>query len=205
MDRFSFFFAFYGLILGLAATEILSGFGRFVRLRATRKIDPQTALLALFSFLAICATWIDAWQSLSKVTLDFAGLWAPILIATCYYLAATVVFPPEPDEIESTAEYYAERKTFVVVMLLAAEILVNLTFLPVFEQNLRDRPAVFWLFELPLNLLIKGAFIALLVVKSRRANLLWLIALILLFAVPYWTWGAVAGVIQQHFGGLWQA
>jgi hypothetical protein len=90
-------------------------------------------------------------------------------------------------------------------MLLAAEILVNLTFLPVFEQNLRDRPAVFWLFELPLNLLIKGAFIALLIVKSRRANLLWLIALILLFAVPYWTWGAVAGVIQQHFGGLWQA
>ena len=203
MDRFSFFFAFYGLILGLAATEILSGFARFVRERATRKIDAQTALLALFSFLAICATWIDASLSLSKVTLDFDGLWAPVLIATCYYLAATVVFPTELDKIESTAEYYAERKAFVVIMLLAAECLVNLTFLPIFEQNLRDRPAVFWLFELPLNVLIKGAFIALLLVKSRRANLLWLIALILLFAVPYWTWGAIAGAIQEHFGDSW--
>ena len=86
MDRFSFFFAFYGLILGLAVTELLGGFARLVRARALRKLEPQTALLALLIFIVICATWIDAWNSLTKtITLDFAGLWAPILLATFYY------------------------------------------------------------------------------------------------------------------------
>jgi 2,5-diketo-D-gluconate reductase A len=31
MDKFTFFFGFYGLILGLAATELLKGFGALVR------------------------------------------------------------------------------------------------------------------------------------------------------------------------------
>ena len=80
-----------------------------MRARAFAKVDAQTALLALFAFLAICATWIDAWSTFQKVTLDFASLWAPILIATIYYLAATVIFPTDPDDFESLAHYYPER------------------------------------------------------------------------------------------------
>ena len=96
VDRFSFFFAFYGLILGLAVTELLGGFAAMVRARALRRLEPETALLALLTFIAICATWIDAWDSLQAITLDFAGLWAPILLATLYYLAAAVIFPAIP-------------------------------------------------------------------------------------------------------------
>ena len=98
MDRFSFFFAFYGLVLGLGVTEVLKGFADFVRRRPLRTIDPQTALLATFVFIDICATWIDAWTSLKGVSVDFAGLWAPILLATAYYLAASVVFPRDDED-----------------------------------------------------------------------------------------------------------
>src|SRR4051812_31326318 len=90
IDRFSFFFAFYGLILGLAVTELLGGVARMVRAKALKQLEPQTALLALLVFVLICATWIDAWVSLKAITLDFAGLWAPILLATAYFLAAAV-------------------------------------------------------------------------------------------------------------------
>ena len=200
LDRFSFFFAFYGLILGLAVTELLGGFAGMVRARALKRIEPQTALLALLTFIVICATWIDAWVSLRTITLDFAGLWAPILLATVYYLAAAVVFPRNPPEYEQLATYYAERKRFVVGMLLAAEFLVNFTFRHVFGAELQHRPAVFWLWNLPYNLSIKAAFIALLVVRGRRANVALLVLLILLFTIPYWEGGMIASAIARQYG-----
>src|SRR3954469_26029280 len=100
MDRFSFFFAFYGLILGLAVTELLGGFAGIVRARALKRLEPQTALLGLLIFIVICATWIDAWNTLTTISLDFEALWAPILLATFYFLAEAVVFPSDPAEFD---------------------------------------------------------------------------------------------------------
>src|SRR6202000_264827 len=95
-DKFSFFFGFYGLMLGLAVTELLNGFGKLVRAGEVRKLGWQTGLLAVFLLIVIIATWIDAWESLRGVSLDIAGLWAPVLIAILYYLASTIVFPEHP-------------------------------------------------------------------------------------------------------------
>ncbi len=39
-----------------------------------RRIEAQTALVALLTFLLICATWIDAFGQFTNVSLDFAGL-----------------------------------------------------------------------------------------------------------------------------------
>jgi hypothetical protein len=200
IDRFSFFFAFYGLILGLAVTELLGGFAGMVRAKALRQLEPQTALLALLTFILICATWIDAWDSLKTITLDFSGLWAPILLATFYYLAAAVVFPHDPREYPRLATYFAERKRFTVGMLLAAELLVTFSYRGVFIDWFVHRPAVFWLWEVPYNVAIKGSFVALLFVRGRRANIALLAALILLFMVPYWDHRAVSAAISQHYG-----
>lgn len=200
VDRFSFFFAFYGLILGLAVTELLGGFARMVRAKAVRRLEPQTALIALLTFIAICATWIDAWTSLKTISLDFAGLWAPILLATAYYLAAAVVFPSDPKDYADLGTYFADRKRFVVAMLLAAELLVSVTFSNVIVDELRTKPALFWLWFLPYNFSIKGCYIALLIVRGRRANIALMIALILLFMVPYWVHGEAESLIARHYG-----
>ena len=109
MDRFSFFFGFYGLILGLAVTELLNGLGKLVRAGALRKLGWQTGLLALFLLLVIVATWIDAWESLRDVTLDIAHLWAPALVAILYYLAAAIIFPEHPAEWPALDVYFAVR------------------------------------------------------------------------------------------------
>ena len=181
-------------------TELLGGFARLVRARALRKLEPQTALLGLLTFIVICATWIDAWNTMTKITLDFEGLWAPILLATFYFLAAAVAFPSDHAEFDQLATYYAERKRFVVGMLLAAEVLVSFTFRGVIIDELHARPAIFWLWFLPYNLLIKGSYVALLFVRGRRANIATLVALILLFMVPYWVHGAMEQLISRHWG-----
>lgn len=154
MDRFSFFFGFYGLILGLAVAELLNGFGALVRAGEVRRLGGQTGLLAFFILLLISATWIDAWTSLRTVSLDFAGLWAPILIAILYYLSAVVTFPKSPADWPSLDDYFALRKQSVALLLLAAEFLVNYTYLP---GIYRSDPHKFWTWSVPYNIAIKLA------------------------------------------------
>lgn len=197
MDRFSFFFAFYGLMLGLAVAELLGGFARMVRARAIRKIDAQTALVGVLTFLLICATWVDAFDRFKDVSLDFGGLWAPILTGTTYFLAATVIFPTDDEQYGRMSDYFMERKQFVVAMLLAAETFVNVTFLDAYLDSFHRQPTVFWLFLVPYNFAINGAFIALLLVKSRRANIVLLAMLIALFVLVYWSRGAIVAFMGQ--------
>lgn len=204
MDQFSFFFAFYGLILGLAVAELLSGFAGLVRARAVRKIDARTALLAIFTFLLLCATWIDAFKT-RGVTLDFGGLWAPILVATCYYLAATVIFPTDEAEFDRLDDYFSERKWFVVAMIFGAEIFLNIQLFGIYVSEFVDRPASFWLVLLPFNLLINSLYIALLVVKGRRANIFCLAGLIIAFVAIYWSSGWLSDMADQRLGHLWSA
>jgi len=186
LDRFSFFFGFYGLILGLAVTELLKGLGALARAGELRRLGAQTALLALFVLLAVCATWIDAWDSLRNTSLDFAGLWAPILIAILYYLAATVTFPKDPADWPQLDDYYARRKRFVGLLLLAAEFLVNWTYREVLLAKLHHDPHDFWTWTVPYNIAIKLALLALIFARGRAANIAALIALNLLFLAPYW-------------------
>jgi hypothetical protein len=200
VDSFSYFITFYGLILGLALTELLGGFAHMVRARALRKLEPQTALLALFILIDICSTWIDSWVSLKQVTVDLAGLWAPVLIAICFYLAAAVVFPHDEADHERLADYYRERKRFVVALLLAIEMLIHVTYLPIFEERIAHRPEVFWLWTVPYNLAIEATMIGVILLRSRRANIALLVLLVLLILVPYWDQGVMQHAVARHFG-----
>lgn len=200
MDRFSYFFAFYGLILGLAVTEVLGGFARLVRARTVKAVGVQTSLLAALVFIVLCATWIDSFSRFREITLDLSGLWAPILTATCYFLAATVIFPTETAERVDFDEYFRTRKTFVIAMMLVAETGNNVSFIEIYVATLRDAPAQFWGFLLPVNLLINLTWIGLLFVKGKRANIALLSLQIFLFTAVYWSSGAISSLLEGTFG-----
>lgn len=200
MDSFTYFIAFYSLILGLALTELLGGFAHMVRARTLKKLEPQTALLSFFIFIDICTTWMDSWLSLKHITVDFAGLWAPVLIAICLYLAAAVVFPHDEADHERLADYYRERKRFIVGLLLAVEMLIHVTYLPIFEDRIAHHLAMFWLWTVPFNLAIEGSMVALLFVRSKRANVVLLAVLLLLLMVPYWDQGSIQNALARQYG-----
>jgi hypothetical protein len=205
MDRFSFFFAFYSLILGLAITEVLGGFGRFVRSHSTHKLGAQTALLALFTFVSITATWIDAFTTLKSIDLDVQSLWAPILTSTFYYLAASVVFPSSPEDFDHLDGYFAERKRFVVGLLFACELLATYSYLPLIIRGFHENRASTILFYVPLDILLKGSYIVLLFTRSKRGNIAMLLVLIALLLFIYWDNGAIARAIQHKYGAAWSA
>lgn len=200
MDAFSYFITFYSLILGLALTELLGGFAHMVRAKALKKLEPQTALLALFILVDICSTWVDTWISLKHVSVDMASLWAPVLITICLYLAASVVFPHDDADHERLADYYRERKRFVVGLLLAVEMLIHVTYWPIFELRIAQQPELFWLWTVPYNLAIEASMVALMFVRSRRANVALLVLLLLLIVVPYWGQGSIQNAIAHQYG-----
>jgi hypothetical protein len=200
VDSFSYFIAFYSLILGLALTELLGGFAHMVRARALKKLEPQTALLAFFILVDICSTWVDSWLTLKHVTVDFAGLWAPVLLAICFYLAAATVFPHDDAAHERLADYYRERKRFILVLLLAGEMLIHVSYLHVFEQRIAHEPELFWLWTVPYNLAIEATMVALMFVSSRRVNIALLILLLLLIMVPYWDQGSIQNALARQYG-----
>jgi hypothetical protein len=200
LDRFAFFFAFYGLILGLAVAELLGGFAGMVRAHALKKLEPQTALTALLTFVLIIATWVDTFTMSRSITLNFSDLWAPILLATFYYLGAAVVFPREVGQYAHLRAYFAARKRFVIGMLFAAEMVDHVTNYGWMMDNFQHNPAKFWGWIIPYNIAIDGCMLALLVVRDRRANVILLSVLILLFLVPYWNSGAVDPLIERLLG-----
>jgi len=200
VDSFTYFVAFYSLILGLGLTELLGGFAHMVRAKALNKLEPQTALLALFILVDICSTWVDSWLTLKHVSVDFAGLWAPVLLAICFYLAAAVVFPHDEADHERLADYYAERKRFVVGLLLAGEMLIHVTYLPILEQRFAHQPELFWLWTVPYNLAIEASMVAIMFLRSRRANVVLLVVLLLLIMIPYWDQGSIQNVLAGQDG-----
>jgi hypothetical protein len=200
MDSFSYFIAFYSLILGLALTELLGGFAQMARAKHLKKLESQTALLALFILVDICSTWIDSWLALKNVTVDFAGLWAPVLLAICLYLSAATVFPHDDADHERLADYYRERKRFIVGLLFACEMLIHVTYLPILEERIAHQPEVFWLWNVPYNLAIEASMVALLFVRSKRANIVLLIVLLLLLAIPYWDQGSIQNALAHKYG-----
>ena len=200
MDQFSYFIVFYSIVLGLAVTELLSGFARMVRAKTLRKLEPQTTLVAILTFVMLMSSWVDGWVTLKSVTIDFAGLWAPVLMATLYYLAAAVIFPHHEADHERLADYYGERRPFIIGMLLACGLLTHFIYRHVFAVLVHNQPAVFWLWVIPYNAAIDGSTIALLFMSSRRWNIVLLTVLILLMVIPYWEQGLIRDAIAHSYG-----
>lgn len=202
MDKFSLFFAFYSLILGLAVTEILKGFGHFARAHSLHKLGWQTTLLAIFTFSAITATWIDAFTALRSVDLNVESLGAPILTSTAYYLAAVLVFPSRSVDLERLDDYYLQHKRLVIGLLFAAELLVNFTFLPLMIEGYRTGSPAFFYFYLPFHVVQKAAYVAALFAKGKRANIAGLAVLILILLFNYWDNGAIPQFLDQSYATL---
>ncbi len=200
MDKFEFFFTFYGLLLGLAAAEILSSVGAYVRSRPLRTIEVQSALLALLTFIVICSTWIEAWWTRGSFELSFASMLPPIAAATAYYLAAVVVLPREESDYDRMEEYFARRKNFVVGMLIVAEVFVLVTFLPISVEMLRTTPALFWLQAVPLTVAILTAYVLLLLARSRRSAISAIVLQIIIFSMSYWSEGWISDAIKRAYG-----
>ena len=186
MSGFEMVFALFGLLLGLAIAELLTGFAHSwkARLRAeTRGAEPVRVgwlvpLLGLLVIMDQTAFWLYAYSLRDAIPLTFLSLLAVLAVVGGYYLLATFVFPDEPDAWPDYDDYYLRTNRIVVGGMIAINVAL-IAFAAALEasglriEETEGRGAV----SDAALLLAAPALIALFFVKSKRANLALLVAL----------------------------
>lgn len=178
MSAFEMMFTLLGLLLGLAIAEILGGLSRAVRLRRTAKpvqIGWLTPLLGLFVMLDLTRFWLEAWSVRDQLLVDYPSLVGILLIVGIYYLAATLIFPDDPDEWPDYDAWYDRQNRVVLGGMVIANVAATIGILALegasgtlAEQRTMSAEALMiGDFAILLTLVL---LVAVIVVKSRPAK-----------------------------------
>lgn len=193
MSPFELVFALFGLLLGLAIAEVLSGFSRALKLkRGVRpvRIGWLTPLLGLFMIIDLASFWLNAYHSRDQLTADNLTLLVVLLIVGTYYLAATLIFPDEPEQWPDFDAWYDKQNRFVLGGMLAANVgsaigNITLTIVRPVDTDVGSDASI--MADGIVGFSVLFLLIALIIVRSRRTNLVLLILLVALLIA-----GAVA-------------
>lgn len=125
MDRFEFYFSFYGLLLGLSVAEVAGGCANAVGARKLIRLGWLTPLLAIFVLLDISSFWIQAWRVRHQAAITYPAIFIGLAVALAYYLAAALVFPRQLSEWSDLDEHYTAHKKHVLGGVLFANLVVT--------------------------------------------------------------------------------
>lgn len=184
MTGFEFVFVLYSLVLGLSLVAVLTGLGRALELRlgkdngGTRfRIGWLTPLLAFFVMLDLLSFWLFAWTLRDHVTVSPRMLLAVIGFASAYFMAATLVFPSEPDRFADLDQHFFRVRRIVLGILI---VLVAVQW-----GYLQSIPAVRATLITPLSIGLTVMLLALMgaALTARRQG--WIITILALLILRY--------------------
>lgn len=181
MSAFEYFFGFFGLVLGLSVTEVVTGFSQAIQRRKHVAIGILTPLMALFVLLDLASFWNNLWQWLQTVSISLGLLLTGIAVAAIYYLAASLLVPKDLDAWPSLDEYFFVHKRWVSLGVLAANLIAGFGF-----TAFVSTPQEYWAALFSMGTILKTGYfsavlLALAFARGRAIN----IALILLGFANY--------------------
>ena len=189
MSGFEFFFSFYGLILGLAMAELLTGFANVARIGRFRDLGWGTTLLGIEVAFEILIFWLAAWHNYQKVTPSIGTLTIPFLSGSAYFVAAGIVFPRDDRQIGDLDAYFMARKGKVATLLLAIWALGIINEGPLIVSAVEaGRWSYLFGYYLPFNASIVAGYLVLILSQSYRwccAALMAMIAWFLFVSVAF--------------------
>ena len=189
MTAFEFTFSLFGLLLGFSLVEVLGGLARTMeaRLRPAQAGKSRfrsgwlTPLLGLFVMLDVVSFWAAAWVVRDQLIVSGPIFLGGLFFAGSYYLAAHLVFPAEPGAGPDLDDHYFRVRRLVLgamLGLLAIQLAYFLT-IPALAASFRD-PRLLASIAVFVILLVAG-----MVVRTKRASLIVLTALILRYVYEY--------------------
>ena len=188
MSAFEFLFTLYGLVLGLSVVEVVSGFARLAHERGTVKVGLLTPMLAVLLLLDLASFWVGAYGRFQTYDLTYATLVISLLIASLYYVAASVVFPrdfvAEPD---LDAVFMRHRRLVMIILLVCGVLAFDLV--PMLTAEGRTARLAAWTDPARAwkPLVFQFAAVAVIFVRDKRILLMLLAVMILPFIINFAT------------------
>lgn len=124
-EAFGFMFAFYGLLLGLAVAEIVSGFSRAYDERRKRKLGFIAPLFGTLLLVDLITFWMNAWAYRKLESVSYVVALVVALVALLYYFAATQVFP-KASEKDTLDNHIMEHRKVVVFCVMASNMITQI-------------------------------------------------------------------------------
>lgn len=185
MSGFDIVFALFGLVLGLAITEVLAGFSRVIKMRREVHVGWLVPVLGLVVLLDLTSFWSQASDMHTIIPGNLLTMMIVLALVGAYYLIATLIFPDDPEKWPDFDVYYDGVNRKVLGGMLAINVVslvasgVAFALAPEVKGAPADDDIGLWqtVFELAPVLLI----VALLLIKNRRVNLILLVAMALDF------------------------
>jgi len=173
MTVFEYVFSLYSLLFGLALAQVFGGFGNSLQERHKIHIGCLTPLLGLFVIVDLTSFWEIGWELRGMSGRPyFLYLLAGVLLAGIYYLAARLVFPRNFVEWPDFDVYYFKHKQWVFGGILLCNAVAAVVTTAIGSQFVR----------LPIgfanDLIYFVVLIALLIVRSKRANMSLLVVML---------------------------
>jgi len=188
MSEFEFVFSLFGLLLGFSLVEVLGGLAKAVegKVRPDGAAEPirigwLTPLLGIFVMLDLVSFWGAAWVARDLAGVSGRMMFGGLFFAGSYYLAAHLVFPPDPRlEPDLDAHYFRVRRLVLgtLTALLALQLAYWLS-VPKLAENFNNPMLV-------ANVAASFALLgAALMVRSRKASMVILCLLIAQYLYDY--------------------
>ena len=124
-DAFSFMFAFYGLVLGLALAEIAAGFSRAYDERNIRRIGVVAPLFGLLLLIDLITFWTNAWAYRDLSEVKFIAALGIAAVSLLYYFASTQVFP-KATEKQDLDDHIMQSRRVVVFCVIVANLITQI-------------------------------------------------------------------------------
>ena len=114
MSGFEFIFSLFGLILGLALAEGLGGLAKALKASHRVRIGWPTALLGLFVSCDVVTFWMYGWALRDLLPLSWPVLFGGFLVTATYYVAASLVFPDDPEAWDDLDAHFDKHRRKVI-------------------------------------------------------------------------------------------
>jgi hypothetical protein len=181
MTAFDLIVRLFGLLLGLAMGEVLSGFVRTLRMKlgvveapvGGLRIGWLVPLLGLLIVLSQLSFWLTFYELHGRMPLNLLVLLCIFVVVGGFYLVSGLVFPIQPERWPDFDAYFMKVRRAVVGGLLAIELSAT-AYLARLEYE-GEQIAITTGDMNPVGLvaafLFLPALVALLVVRGSRASL----------------------------------
>jgi len=194
MSDFEGLFGLFSLLFGLIVAELAIKFADAIDSHRERPIGILTPALAFLVLTDVTSFWLFLWAARNVLRVNWHTVFASVLLAIVYFLAASLVFPRTNRTWQHLDAHYWSRKRIVVGGILVANLAIDTFMMSRAVPELND-----WMFYFYFAAYVV-ALVGLIVSRSRRWDLLfltWAIAINLLAGsdlLPVSRWGQKLGL-----------